>query len=318
MNNQIPNHCGDMPTQLHFSAPEGMQCQLSYKNCPFPIRNGSDLSEALRAAGIRLELIPSYSPPRLIEGFRRLNQGENWLHGPNPKAKLETGDLEGGYRPLLIGEKLKEGDETLHDNHFGWMEMGPLGGNNKPLNDRKYRTKRPLPRTPMIPDKVNKHRRLKSNEKWVRVTSGPDWWEEDFEGGWRPLIVGESIQLGDEFFAPSGRWRAYGDSSLEVKMRAMDGWKKRTRRPLPALYTPLSYKYFKGEKICPIVRQRSDRTIMYRVMKMDQVGFTLHMGKRGLRILVEYDDLAKYWEFSFGNSGVTEDGRQIWHPFYEV
>lgn len=91
-----------------------------------------------------------------------------------------------------------------------------------------------------ITEELPGFRPLASGEKWHRE----DWTEEMLPDGWRPLLEGETIVAGDEyFFCSAGPWVAYGASGDSCtrdigKPIPPSFVQHRTRRPLPELPDP--------------------------------------------------------------------------------
>ncbi len=71
-------------------------------------------------------------------------------------------------------------------------------------------------------------RALVDGEEWHRK----DFTEEMLAGGWRPLLLGESANKEDEFIRDS--WSGW-DNCVPSQTGGTDFWRRRTRRPLPAL-----------------------------------------------------------------------------------
>jgi hypothetical protein len=156
--------------------------------------------------------------------------GNKWHYKNDSEWREDM--LPPGYRPMLDGELLEECDEW--NNHDGypsnkWESAATLKYLiGKPIDDSRvpFRTKRPLPGAAW---------------KMPEPPKGKEWHcdnfaEEDLPPGYRPLLMDEKPQEGDEVKMGGkgfNEWIEQTECQREVEA-ARDSAPQRTRRPLPS------------------------------------------------------------------------------------
>lgn len=94
-----------------------------------------------------------------VPGFRPLIGSERWH-----KDTFPIKDLDGGYRPLLEGEEIEQGDQGIGANEKYWTHSNHLIGK---LPQYNCRTKRPLP--PPAVETLEAHGHI-----WYKHTPGDE------------------------------------------------------------------------------------------------------------------------------------------------
>ena len=150
--------------------------------------------------------------------------GKNW-QGSGWKEEY----LPKGYRPLLTDEKAQACDwhslasvgTDCRWVNFNPLLIGTLGGSLWGL----ARTQRPLPKW-KLPD-------APEGERWHRLTG---WKSEELTDGYRPLLYGETREVGDEIAFGSDddfvdEWEVI--ESIATGPMTRYNCRSRTKRPLP-------------------------------------------------------------------------------------
>lgn len=111
----------------------GHEWQFSVESSPDVWRDPSGEFEPLSSIqlGHRIRIKPWTLPPP--------PEGREWHYG----ERFTASDLPEGYRPLLAGEIVVEGDEF--DESTGWRQCAQTGFPLTAQHGAKRRTKRPLP-----------------------------------------------------------------------------------------------------------------------------------------------------------------------------
>ncbi len=160
--------------------------------------------------------------------------GKRWHREGEWKEKY----LPVGYRPFLLGEKTQDGDER-YDGEDEWS-VWHLGSSTIDSEFQAlFRTTRPLP--VFNPRDLPGFRPLLPSEQPHRL----DFTEADLPEGYRPLLLMEHRQKGDQY------WDSISSAWLECMTcfnPARDNHNKlRTRRPLPT--TPRTRPWSKPEDV---------------------------------------------------------------------
>lgn len=159
-------------------------------------------------------------------------RGEAWFEDMLPP----------GYRPMLHGEVVEDGDEYCNNNDNRWdVWRAPRGYSASMIANEErvhFRTKRSLlPGVAAglaagpwkLPDPP-------AGETWHRQSSNK-WKENMLPAGYRPLLHGEIIKEGDEFHYDGKKWTTLskkGIGSASIGDRARESHTPfRTKRPLP-------------------------------------------------------------------------------------
>lgn len=174
----------------------------------------------------------------------------NSQHKFHNRHNLTPEQVGDGYRLLLEGEIMNRPNSKdihcwdAHQNKWdttGWCGYG--GGQTYRVPLATW----PLPEEPewILGNSVNGFT-LGEGQQWHRL----DWIREMLPDGWRPLLMGESVQAGDEAWqqsenAEEGYWSLWEVSSIFAPVTH-----HRTRRPLPAPATvepELTYHQWRGD-----------------------------------------------------------------------